>query len=277
MDSRREYEPHNTGTGFGVSLAGHVAVFALAAAWAYLGVFFRSDDPPPPPVFTLVPTPPLPSSRPPAPVPDQPVPSVKTPKIENLKPIDLPDPPPEPEPAPEPKPEPKPEPRPEPKPDRKAPSVSESDSAKQNTMTMEEFAKKFGRPKAPKPKPVRNPRPVRVDAVKVDGRSFSMSPSSVSPASGAVTQDEMSAYIAYLYATAKQYWVPPAECAGMDLVAKVEISISARGAVTRIRVVRSSGEGAFDRSIESLFRSLTLGAPPRGKAIAVTINFAARD
>ncbi|MBO7520969.1 MAG: TonB C-terminal domain-containing protein, partial [Opitutales bacterium] len=189
-----------------------------------------------------------------------------------LKEIELP---PEPQPAPEPKPEPKPQPQPEkPKPQ----TVKDSDKAKPvqpKRVSAEDFFKNRKPPKNTKPA---KPRPVKPDLSPVKTtQNLSNPPAAAQSFSNAPSSAEMGSYEREVYELLRRHWVPPEECAGMDLSAAVSFTINPAGKAVDFKILKSSGEKVFDASVERVLKSLTFRSPPRGKPLALRINFRAED
>ena len=128
----------NTKLGFSYSVALHLGVTIAAIVSVFVSSLWQKDEIEPPKPFELVEPPPeQPLQENPQP---EPAPQITQPKVEDLDPLDLPEPQPEPqptppknepEPQPEPKAEPKPAPKPKPKPKPAPKKVSYADFIKE--------------------------------------------------------------------------------------------------------------------------------------------------
>ncbi|MFH1499939.1 MAG: energy transducer TonB [Verrucomicrobiota bacterium] len=267
---------------FFLSLLLHLALAVLLFALVYL---LRTEEPEQTQLFEVVAGPGDDYQATEAPAAEQP----EDPRFEMELPEPLPEPPiviPEPivEPVPvPPRPTPAP-PKPTPAPPKPtpAPTKPKPTPAPRQTMTKEEFDKKFGKtsnasqntpPKAP---PVK-PRLVDPGAV-TDGLRNTTSPGNSGDALTAQLQNQMDAYFARLLALLKKNHQKPPGLSD-QLVTTVSYHVSAAGRVSQVRISRSSGNQAFDDSVLAAFASLpsTLGARPDGKSGSREVNFRMKD
>lgn len=266
--------PNLTSWGAKLSFFGHIAVFLCAVLWAWASGLFDFSKKEEPPTFELVPFNENPMPKTPAPQPK--IEQFKPQKIQDLKPLDIPEP--EPIEEIEPLPEKTPDPKPEVKPIEKKVTVAESNNATPPKKSYKDFLKenkineKSTSTKPSKPKP----KPVKINSVKVDASNFAVKLSETSSEVAGATQNELQAYYGMIYRILKTNWVMPEDCAGMDLVAKISLTISERGKGTNVRLVSSSGVKSFDESALRLFRVVTFPIPPRGKPLTLTIAFDAK-
>ncbi len=88
---------------------------------------------------------------------------------------------------------------------------------------------------------------------------------------------ELDAYFSYLKAKIKESHVPP-EGVSDSLAARVEFFLAADGSLSRIRIVKSSGNAEFDRSvIEACEHTPSVGARPDGRSETVQMTFKMRE
>lgn len=264
----------NYKAGFWVSLAGHCVCVVFIAASALFGSFFKKEKPEPVP-FTLLPPPSEKTDVSKEKTVQTPKPSeIKVKEFERLDEIELPPEPPAelPEPA-------NPAPKPEPKPEKPKPVAKDSNRAKPippKRVSAAEFFKNRKPQRQNKPKSSPRNSDYKITKVKSD-LSSKIKPLSSSAYSGEVSSYESDAYQSEVYALLRRNWILPEECAGMDLVVGVRFTIGANGKVSGIRILDSSGESVFDKSVENVLKSLTFRSPPRGKPLTLAINFRAEE
>ncbi len=212
-------------------------------------------EPDPVPVVTPVPVP-----IPPTPVPTPPKP-VPTPTPTPPKPVPTP-----PKPTPTPKPTPKP--------------PVEPVKPKQATMTKEEYDRQFGKnttaaQRTPTPAPPVKPRLIDTSAVRDALNSSNKGANG--PALTAQVKNQMDAYFSRLLAMLKKNHQSPAGVSD-QLEVMVSYHVSASGKVSQARIIRSSGNAAFDQSVLAAFATLPLmGARPDGQSSSQDLAFRMRD
>lgn len=266
------YEPKNGGFSLGVSVFLHVAVFLFLFLSAYMKFLFEPPKAEPiDMVFEMISDAQIQPSPLRVPAPNPSPSQLKVDNMKDLRPLDLPPPPP---PLPDPVPPP-PVPSPTPKP---APTTTKPVPK----MTYEEYVKQHGAPRdtSNRPRNTSPAKPVEISEVRIGNKSFeptAISSDNSASYTGNVTQNEMQSYVSYVYSLAKQNWVAPSELMGINLNAKVRLSIASNGRVSSVKILKSSGETAFDSSIERLFKTLSFIAPPRGEALSVDFTFSAKD
>jgi len=95
----------------------------------------------------------------------------------------------------------------------------------------------------------------------------------------ALSRDEMDlldSYFAMLIARAKESIVPPPGVSDR-LAARVQFYNSASGALSSVRIVRSSGNSDFDNSVLEAFRHIQMPPRPDHRGETVTLTFNLRD
>lgn len=256
-------EGSHTKLGAYCSIALHATVALAAVVSVFAKAVFKSDEPPPPPVvFDMVEPAPEPAPAPAAPAPA--ATEIEQPKIEKIEKLKLPEPEPEPETTPEPAPAPEPKPNhaPKPKPQKK--------------VSYEEFLKKNpGKRNAKPSKPRTTTRKVAVGKVYANFSNLdSLAKISASATTGAAMKNELAAYTQYINLTAKRNWVSPQDVYE-PLEAEISFKISKHGAVSDVRILKSSGNAAFDNSVIATFRAISLMPPPDKQPHTVTLAFRA--
>jgi len=165
------------------------------------------------------------------------------------------DPLPEPKPEPEPEPDPEPEPEPEPAPER---------------MTYEEHVERFGRPQPREQQTAPPPRPVEVPDIRVDHSDLNnILTESQSDRVASLSQAQQRAVLSYgdaLSARLNAAWLRPPSLSGRNLSATVSFRVTRSGQLVDARIVRSSGQALFDRSILEVFRTIGRVDPPPAQA-----------
>nr|WP_241263316.1 energy transducer TonB [Parahaliea mediterranea] len=146
---------------------------------------------------------------------------------------------PEPEPVKKPAPQPKPKPKPQPKPQPAAPKPKPKPEPKP-----------VPEPAAPKPKPEPkpDPEPSREELLREQREQMAESLAREEAARAAATADEMAAsYAALIQRTVTGYWSrPPSARNGMEVL--LQLQLIPTGEIVDVRVLKSSGDTAFDRS-----------------------------
>ncbi len=270
---------------FFLSLLLHLAMAVVLVAVAYV---LRTREPERPQVFEVVAGPGedyLATEAPSAPPevtpiafqPPEPLPPVVIPEpvAPEPPPVVVPDPVPTPPTPPTPTPQPKPQPQPKPKP---KPPVEQPKP--RPTMTKEEFDRQFGKKttaaqRTPAPAPPVKPKLVDPNAL----RDSLTSPSAGGGGDALSTQmrNQMDAYFAQLIALLKRNHQKPAGLSDL-LSADFSYHVAANGRVSQVKVIRSSGNAAFDQSVLTAFASLpSLGARPDGQSSTRQVTFRVRD
>ena len=255
-------ESNNVKLGAYCSIALHAAVALAAIVAVFVKTVLKTDEQPQPPVvFEIVEPSPQPA---PAPKPQET--QITQPKIEEIEELDIPEPQPEPEPAPEPEPEPAPKPNPTPKPKQ------------QKRISYKDFLKKNPEKRNSKHQRQRTtPRKVNVGSVKASFSNITQIANiSASATTGAAMKNELAAYAQYIHSMAKRNWVPPQDLYE-ELETEISFVVSKSGVISAFRIIRSSGNSAFDNSVATTFKSISLMPPPDKQQHTVTLTFSSAD
>ena len=257
-------ESNNVKLGAYCSIALHAAVALAAIVAVFVKTVLKTDEQPQPPVV-LVMVEPSPQPEPePAPAPQET--QITQPKIEEIEKLDIPEPQPEPEPAPEPEPEPAPKPNPTPKPKQ------------QKRISYKDFLKKNPEKRNSKHQRQRTtPRKVNVGSVKASFSNINQIANiSASATTGAAMKNELAAYAQYIHSMAKRNWVPPQDLYE-ELETEISFVVSKSGVISAFRIIRSSGNSAFDNSVATTFKSISLMPPPDKQQHTITLTFSSVD
>jgi len=110
----------------------------------------------------------------------------------------------------------------------------------------------------------------------IDGGTGS-APGAQGNALTAAERDQMDAYFAALAERIKQAHEKP-EGVSMELVTRVEYYVGADGTIGAVKIIRSSGNRAFDDSVLKAFRSVqSIGPRPDGRGSAQAVNFRMKE
>lgn len=257
-------ESNNVKLGAYCSIALHAAVTLAAIVAVFVKTVLKTDERPQPPVvFVMVEPSPQPA---PAPAPAPQETQITQPKIEEIKKLDIPEPQPEPEPAPAPQPKPAPKPNPTPKPKQ------------QERISYKDFLKKNPEKRNPKPQRQRTaPRKVKVGSVKASFSNINrIANISASATTGAAMKNELAAYAQYIHSMAKRNWAPPQDLYE-ELETEISFVVSKSGVISAFRIIRSSGNSAFDNSVATTFKSISLMPPPDKQQHTITLTFSSVD
>lgn len=271
-------ESNNVKLGAYCSIALHAAVALAAIVAVFVKTVLKTDEQPlPPVVFEIVEPSPQPAPEP-APAPQET--QITQPKIEEIEKLEIPEPQPEPEPAPEPEPEPAPEPEPEPAPAPKpkpAPKPNPTPKPKQQ-ISYEDFLKKNPEKRNPKPQRQRTTsRKVKVGSVKASFPNINQIANiSASATTGAAMKNKLAAYAQYIHSMAKRNWDPPQDLYE-ELETEISFVVSKNGVISAFRIIRSSGNSAFDNSVATTFKSISLMPPPDKQQHTITLTFSSVD
>lgn len=257
-------ESNNVKLGAYCSIALHAAVALAAIVAVFVKTMLKTDEQPQQPVvFVMVEPSPQPEPAP-APIPQET--QITQPKIEEIEELDIPEPQPEPEPAPEPQPKPAPKPNPTPKPKQQE-RISYKDFLKKNP---EKRNSKHQRQRTTQ-------RKVKVGSVKSSFSNINQIANiSASATTGAAMKNELAAYAQYIHSMAKRNWVPPQDLYE-ELETEISFVVSKSGVISAFRIIRSSGNSAFDNSVATTFKSISLMPPPDKQQHTVTLTFSSAD
>ena len=242
-------ESNNVKLGAYCSIALHAAVALAAIVAVFVKTVLKTDEHPQQPVvFDMVEPSPQPEPEP-APEPE---------------PEPAPAPEPEPAPAPQPKPAPKPNPTPKPK--------------QQKRISYKDFLKKNPEKRNSNPQRQRTtPRKVKVGSVKASFSNINrIANISASATTGAAMKNELAAYAQYIHSMAKRNWVPPQDLYE-ELETEISFVVSKSGVISAFRIIRSSGNSAFDNSVATTFKSISLMPPPDKQQHTITLTFSSVD
>lgn len=272
---------NHTKMGAYCSLALHATVTLAVLVSMLAKTIFKMDEPPAPPtVFDMVePATEIPMQTP-APAPMEQAAEIEPPKIDKIEPLEMskPEPMPEPESTPEPTPKPskKPDPKPTPKLSKKHVQKLIKKSKPKKRVSYAEFLKK--NPDKRRAKPTRrstSTKPVKVGKITANVSNLSgIANISASAMTGSAMKSELSAYTQYIHALAKRNWVPP-QNVYETLATEISFNISKTGAISNVRIVKSSGNKAFDNSIVATFKAISLIPPPDNQPHTVSLTFRA--
>lgn len=255
-------ESNNVKLGAYCSIALHAAVALAAIVAVFVKTVLKTDEQPQPPVvFDMVEPSPQPE---PAPAPAPQETQITQPKIEEIEELDIPEPAPEPEPAPAPEPAPKPNPTPKPK--------------QQERISYKDFLKKNPEKRNSKHQRQRTTqRKVKVGSVKSSFSNINQIANiSASATTGAAMKNELAAYAQYIHSMAKRNWVPPQDLYE-ELETEISFVVSKSGVISAFRIIRSSGNSAFDNSVATTFKSISLMPPPDKQQHTITLTFSSVD
>lgn len=265
-------ESNNAKLGAYCSIALHAAVALAAVVAVFVKTVLKTDEQPQQPVvFDMVEPSPQPE---PAPAPAPQETQITQPKIEEIEKLKIPEPQPEPEPTPEPEPEPAPAPKPTP-----APKPNPTPKPKpQKKVSYEDFLKKNPEKRNAKPQRQRTtPRKVKVGSVKANFSNINrIANISASATTGAAMKNELAAYAQYIHSMAKRNWVPPQNLYE-ELETEISFAVSKNGVISSFRIIRSSGNSAFDNSVATTFKSISLMPPPDKQQHTITLTFSSAD
>lgn len=147
------------------------------------------------------------------------------------------------------------------------------------TVSYEEFVRQQSRQlernqRVPEPRPVAVPR-IDTTAITRDLQEFARR--QTAPGTTAAQLRELDAYIARLIAALRAAHQKPDGLSEL-LSAKVSFHIAADGTLSNVRVVRSSGDAAFDRSVTQAFAAVrSIGPVPGRRSYTWELTFRMRE
>lgn len=265
-----------------LSLTLHVSVVLaiFAATW-----FVAKQAKEAPVVFVLVQGPPTAPDELLAPAKGNTLSKIELPKIETIASM------PEPEPVVETQPEvqetvpPPPAAKPKPKAvEKPTPDTSIAKEMKQaQRMSYKDYLKKHPTPKQTASAQPRNPaKGPRIDARGIADGVKDGSPDNTRGGGGGKAlareqQNQLNTYISLLIQELKRAHEPPPGVSDR-LEAQVKFDITASGAILNPRIVKSSGDKAFDESVlEAFLRMRSIGPTPHRRGETWTVTFKMRD
>ena len=121
------------------------------------------------------------------------------------------------------------------------------------------------------------PRKVKVGSVKASFSNINQIANiSASATTGAAMKNELAAYAQYIHSMAKRNWVPPQDLYE-ELETEISFVVSKSGVISAFRIIRSSGNSAFDNSVATTFKSISLMPPPDKQQHTITLTFSSVD
>jgi len=167
---------------------------------------------------------------------------------------------------------------------KKQPAVTPTQTTSK-TMSIDEFNKLYAKQnqnarsnKAPTKVAASTTAPVTAPRIASPGKSLLANMSgSTSGAPTAAERDQMDAYFNTLADRIKQAHEKP-EGVSMELVTRVEYQVAADGTIGAVKILRSSGNRAFDESVLKAFRSVRgIGPRPDGRSGAKIADFRMKE
>jgi TonB family protein len=174
--------------------------------------------------------------------------------------------------------------KPAPRPETKIVAPEKPPARLLTKMSYEQYVKEHGQPASSKSAGARAPRPVAVPKIHAKGIAEGVLGGSASSKGGggghaltAAQRTGLEAYIARLVTALRQNHEKPPGLSDL-LSADVEFLIAADGTISRIHIVRSSGNAAFDESCIDAFRRMgSVGSKPDGKSDNWIMAFRMKD
>lgn len=273
----------NTRFGYYCSIALHLTITVAAIVSVLMQSIFKQENQEPLKPFEMV-----------EPAPEQPempqqqqetLPEIaQQQEMKPIEPIELPQPEPEPNPAPEPEPQPKPEPAPDPSP---APSPKPEPSPKPKPkpqpqppkkVSFSEFAKKNPRKTRQNNVQPRPQAPIKVGKISAKTSNVdNIANITTKGGSSAAVRNLLDAYVKEIHRKAKSNWAKPVAAQNIDYTAKVEFKVSKTGIISGLRIIQSSGNPEFDKSVIAALNSISLPPPPDNDPHTVYITFSLVD
>lgn len=265
----------NTRFGYYCSIALHVTITVAAIVSVLMQSIFKQENQEPLKPFEMV-----------EPAPEQPempqqqqetLPEIaQQQEMKPIEPIELPQPEPEPNPAPEPEPQPKPEPAPSPKPEPSPKPKPKPQPPKK--VSFSEFAKKNPRKTRQNNVQPRPQAPIKVGKISAKTSNVdNIANITTKGGSSAAVRNLLDAYVKEIHRKAKSNWAKPVAAQNIDYTAKVEFKVSKTGIISGLRIIQSSGNPEFDKSVISALNSISLPPPPDNDPHTVYITFSLVD
>ncbi len=165
-----------------------------------------------------------------------------------------------------------------------AATATKAPSLKESRLSYDQYVKKYGKPASSKSGSSGAPRAVAVPQIRTKGIPDGVIGGSASSKGGgggtALTAAQHSAlegYIARLVAALRQNHEKPPGLSDL-LSADVEFLIAADGTISRVQIVRSSGNTDFDLSCIEAFRRVgSVGPKPDGKSDTWVLTFRMKE
>jgi colicin import membrane protein len=166
----------------------------------------------------------------------------------------------------------------------KSTASSKAPAKTEPQLTYEQYVKQHGKPTPSKAGPSGSPRATAVPKINSKGIANGVLGGSVNSRGGqggtaltAAQHSSLDAYISRLVTALRQNHEKPPGLSDL-LDADVEFFIAADGSISRVQIVRSSGNTAFDMSCIETFRRIgSVGPKPDGRSATWTLTFRMKD
>ncbi len=151
-------------------------------------------------------------------------------------------------------------------------------------MSYDQFVKQHGKPSTSRTASAGAPRATAVPKINAKGIAEGVLGGAASSKGGAggraltaAQRTELEGYIARRLTALRQNHEKPPGLSEL-LTADVEFLIAADGSISRMHIVRSSGNAAFDESCIAAFRRMgSIGPKPDGKSVTWVLTFRMKD
>jgi len=171
-----------------------------------------------------------------------------------------------------------------PRPETKTTAIGKTPAKTESQLSYDQYVKKFGKPTASKSGSSGSGRATVVPKINAKGIAGGLIGGSSRSTGGqggtaltAAQHSALDAYVARLVMALRQNHEKPPGLSDL-LDADVEFLIAADGSISRIHIVRSSGNTAFDESCIAAFRRMgSVGPKPDGKSATWTLTFKMKD
>jgi colicin import membrane protein len=163
-------------------------------------------------------------------------------------------------------------------------TATKAPSLKESQLTYNQYVKKYGKPAPSKSGGSGPPRSTAAPKINAKGIAEGVLGGSASSKGGgggtaltAAQRSTLEGYIARLVTALRQNHEKPPGLSDL-LSADVEFLIAADGTISRVHVVRSSGNAAFDEScVEAFARMGSVGPKPDGKSDTWVLTFRMKE
>ncbi len=258
--------PRNLKWGYTYSVALHVLVAVAMFAWALIEVLFPEEVVDNKTVFNLVEPQPeqLQNSQQDDEKTDE---DINVDKVEKIDPlVDIPATPPEPIEKKIDKPTEKPV-------EKKIDKPTEKPIEKPKVVDIEQWRKKNKISPTNKRRSKKRNQ-IKVDKIAIEKSSLDSISISTDTSTSSEMQDILSSYVTQIHNIVHANWKIPTVDRD-EISVRVSFNVSRSGAISNIRIVRSSGNKDYDDSTIRALKSVRIPAPPDRKEHTITINFEA--
>lgn len=174
--------------------------------------------------------------------------------------------------------------RPAPRPEAGTATPAKAPATPESKLSYDQYVKKYGKPSPAKSAGSQTPRPANIPKIDAKGIAEGVlggSPSSKGGGGGqaltAPQRSALEAYVARLVTALRQNHEKPPGLSDL-LAADVEFLIAADGTISRVQIVRSSGNTNFDLSCIAAFRRMgSVGPKPDGKSDTWVLTFRMKE